>query len=307
MFGDDFEALLARQSGVVSMRQALRFTTQKVVWGRARSGRWQVPYQGIYVNHNGPLTSLQELWVASLAMGKGAPTLLGGLTALTIHGLQRMTSQYVEALVPRRRQFRRPPEGVRVHRVAGVKDEDICFTAPPTTSPARSLVDAASWARTDTEARTIIAMCFQQRLVKLGDVERVVASRTRLRRRTLILDTAADAAGGAHSLGELDLVALCRRANLPMPSRQARRRDAAGRMRYLDAFFDEWGVWVEVDGGHHMSVDQWWEDMDRHNDLSSRGQVLLRFPSWKVRRHPDEVAERIRRALVSAGWRDFGT
>ena len=59
--------------------------------------------------------------------------------------------------------------------------------------------------------------------------------------------TVADAAGGAHSLGELDLVDLCRREKLPVPSLQQRR---AG--RYLDAEWAEWGLRVEIDGAHHM-------------------------------------------------------
>lgn len=51
-----------------------------------------------------------------------------------------------------------------------------------------------------------------------------------------------------------------------------------------------------------MSVAQWWADMQRHNDLSRRGEVVLRFPAWKVRTAPAEVAAVLRRTLIEAGW-----
>jgi very-short-patch-repair endonuclease len=124
-----------------------------------------------------------------------------------------------------------------------------------------------------------------------------------VRRRALISHTAADARGGAHSLGELNLVALCRRERLPEPTRQVLRADASGRPRYLDALFEPWGVHVEIDGAHHMSADQWWNDMSRHNELVRRGEVVLRFSAWKLRDEPVQAAETIRRALRDAGWK----
>jgi very-short-patch-repair endonuclease len=141
-------------------------------------------------------------------------------------------------------------------------------------------------------------MSVQQRLVVAADVEIVLRRMpSSIPRRQLIVRTVADVSGGAHSLGELDLIALCRSEGLPSPTRQ-HRRDG----RYLDAVWREWGVWVEVDGAHHMSADQWWDDMARHNELVRRNEVLLRFPAWMVRDRPTEVADRIRRALREAGW-----
>jgi very-short-patch-repair endonuclease len=81
------------------------------------------------------------------------------------------------------------------------------------------------------------------------------------------------------------------------------RRDADGRVRYLDAYFDDWAIVVEVDGAHHMEVQQWWHDMQRHNALSVGGEVLLRFPAFLVRDCPAEVAAVLRDALLKAGWR----
>ena len=124
-----------------------------------------------------------------------------------------------------------------------------------------------------------------------------------MNRRALILRTARDASEGSHTISEFDIVSLCRTHGLPVPSRQVIRTDASGRRRYLDGCFDDRRIRLKNDGAHHMVVEEFWRDMQRHNDLSVRGEVVLRFPAWKVRERPDEVAEALRRALREAGWR----
>jgi very-short-patch-repair endonuclease len=295
--------LLRRQNGVVSRRQALRFTTAKVVDWRIASGRWQRVHRGVFVTHSGPLTEQQRLWAASLAVGAGRPALLGGLSALIAHGLRRFDSRHIDLLLPTRRRDRNPPPGIRVHRASRLPATQINgWMGPPATTPPRAVVDAAQWATTDVEARTIVAISFQQGLVKGDEVDRVLAGLPVVPRRSLIGRTARDAQDGSHTLTELDLVELCRAAGLPVPSRQVRRRDASGRTRFLDAVFEEWGIRVEIDGSHHMSADEWWQDMIRHNDLSRRGEVVLRFPAWLVRDRPAAVIATLRRALMDAGW-----
>src|SRR5262249_52646511 len=120
------------------------------------------------------------------------------------------------------------PAGVAVHRTRRPLDLDQ-YRRPPATMPERSLLDATQWARTDHEANLIIAATFQQRLVRLGDVRRAVEAMPNMRRRRLLLRTAADAAGGSHSLSELDLLALCPgvRAADALPPGRAHRRARA--------------------------------------------------------------------------------
>lgn len=42
--------------------------------------------------------------------------------------------------------------------------------------------------------------------------------------------------------------------------------------------------------------------MHRQNEVWVRGDRILRFSGFQVRRRPAEVADQIRRALVAAGW-----
>ncbi|WBB56160.1 DUF559 domain-containing protein [Verrucosispora sp. WMMD573] len=210
-------------------------------------------------------------------------------------------------LIPAGRRPRSLPPSVRVHRTTILTAEDILDVGlPRRTMPARSIVDAAQWAASDQDACAIIAAGFQQRLVGGDDVRKVLDRLPRARRRALIRRTTVDAAGGAHSLPELDFLALAlalvRRAGLPEPTRQVVRRDAAGRRRYLDALFEEWRVLVEIDGGQHLDPATAWADMRRQNDLWQRGDRVLRFPAWAIRHAPSQVITQLRAALTTAGW-----
>lgn len=300
----DLDFLLFRQEEVISRRQALRYMSEKAVRHRLASGRWQLAHRGVYLTHNGPVTEQQRRWVAALAVGHGFVATMGGPTALAILGMRGRRGQQIHVLVSSARQFRRPPPGVVVHRTRHLPPEDRHQAgSPPCTMPARSLIDAAQWARSDEDAIAVIAAGFQQRLVGAVDMEPVLARMTWIKRRSLIVAAAADAAGGAESIAEIDFARLCRRAGLPEPSRQVVRLDSAGRRRYRDVYFDDWRVHVEIDGAQHMEVTSWYADMRQQNEIVISGERLLRFPGWKVRHREPEVAGQTRAALLAAGWR----
>jgi very-short-patch-repair endonuclease len=256
------------------------------------------------VTHSGPIDERQRRWVAVLGAGGVRVALLGGLSALTTLGFRGFDQPVVHVLVPASTMIRRTITGVRIHRTAGLPDTDVHRMGnPPGTMPARSLIDAAQWATRDDQARAIIAAGFQQRLVSSDDITPVLARMPRARRRALIAEAVADGSAGAHSVPEADFLRLCRRAGLPVPALQHRRDDATGRRRYLDAYFTDFRVHVEVDGGQHTDVRQWWDDMQRQNELWIAGDRVLRFPSWAIRHRSDEVRAQLTAALSAAGWR----
>ncbi|WP_328461601.1 endonuclease domain-containing protein [Actinoplanes sp. NBC_00393] len=165
-----------------------------------------------------------------------------------------------------------------VHRTVLLTHSDLNLLGrPPATSPARSLLDAAQWQRPERRAAAIIMAGFQQRLVCAGDNVPVLATMPRLRHRAVVAETIADASGGVHSLPEAEFLRLCRTVGLPEPQLQHSRRDSRGRQNYLDAYFPEHGVHVEIDGSYHVDVRQWWADMARQNSLWLPGERLLRF------------------------------
>ncbi|WBB81719.1 hypothetical protein O7606_10350 [Micromonospora sp. WMMD882] len=304
----ELDWLAFEQGGVLTTAQATGLLTEGVVRSRIRTGRWRSVCRGIVLTGNGRLTRDQQLWVAVLAAGPEA--VLAGATAATEAGVRGLPWEPLHVLVPARRRagrtvLRRLPldmPAVRVHRTTVLPPEHLQVGRPPRTTTARSLVDAAGWARDEAQAQTVLAAGCQQRRVLPEELRQVLGALPRAPRRLLVQQTVADIAGGAEALSEIDFVRLCRRHGLPRPELQRRRTDAAGRTRWLDAHWRAYRLQVEIDGAHHMDVREWAADMRRQNDVWTAGDRILRFPAWLVRARPTEVADALRRALTSAGW-----
>ncbi|KXK59216.1 hypothetical protein AWW66_25425 [Micromonospora rosaria] len=305
---DELAWLTFEQAGVLTTAQARGTLSEGRVRGNIRSGRWRAICRGILLTGNGQLTRDQQLWVAVLVAGPGA--VLAGATAAAEAGVRGLPRETVQVLVPAHRRpgrelLRRLPletPAVRVRRTTVLPETHLQAARPNRTTTARSLVDAAGWARDARTATALLAAGCQQRRVTPDELDAVLAELPGAPRRELIRHTLADLTGGAEALSEIDFVRLCRRYGLPPPETQHRRTDVGGRTRWLDGYWPCWRLHVEIDGSHHMDVRHWAADMQRQNDVWTAGDRILRFPAWLVRTRPDEVARTLRRALVAAGW-----
>ncbi|WP_230686997.1 type IV toxin-antitoxin system AbiEi family antitoxin domain-containing protein [Catellatospora vulcania] len=297
----DLDFLLFRQSDVLTRAQALAHFSEKAIRHRLDTGRWRRPRRGVYVLRDAPDDDDQRRWVAVLAGPPG--TVTAGRTALAQLGLRGFHVHAIHLLMPSAARDRDTPHDVITHRTRRLEPSDVHdLGSPPCTMPPRSVIDAAQWARSDDEARSVVAAAVQQRLVDAADLRAVLARLSSVRRRPVITLAVNDAAAGAGSLPEAQFLALCRRGGLPRPKLQVSRRDGTGRQRYLDALFEQYGVHAEIDGAQHLDVRAYWADMQRQNALWVRGERVLRFPAWAIRNHPDEVLETVRAALRAAGW-----
>jgi hypothetical protein len=303
----ELEWLIFAQAGVLTAAQAVGILGWGVVRGRIRRGLWRNICRGIVLTHNGRMTHDQQLWAAVLAAGPGA--VLAGATAAAESGVRGLRAEPLHVLIPAaraptRRLARLPPDmpAVRVYRTGVLPVEHRQGGSPPRTSVARSVVDAAAWARSDNEARLVLVAACQQRRVAPDDIARVLAVRGKVRRRRLMRTTVADVEGGSGALAEIDFVRLCRRFKLPPPDQQVRRTDADGRARYLDAYWERWHLHAEVDGAHHMDAAHWEADMLRQNEVWISGDRVLRFPARLIRERPADVVGQLRAALTAAGW-----
>jgi hypothetical protein len=302
---DPLGRLVRQQDGMITRWQALRHMSEKALDHKLASGRWRRVYRGLFLAHRGSLTTTQQWWAAILLAGgdRDHSVCLAGLNALCAWGLRGVQPDGIHVLVPPGNR-RRMPLGIHPHRTKVPPALDGArHLRPVATPPGRSLVDAVAWARTDQEARLAIAASFQQGLVELADVERAAAEQVNVARRALLLATARDCSGGSHSVAELSFLSLCRQYGLPVPSRQALRRDRYGRARYVDLLFEEWKVAVEIDGAHHLDVQQMWDDAIKSNALQLDGYVVLRYPAFALRDRPAQIAAEIREALQNAGWK----
>nr|MDT0663491.1 hypothetical protein [Micromonospora sp. DSM 115978] len=306
---DALDWLLFEQSGIVTWRQAVDELGPSRVRHLLATGRWQRLCRGVLAAGTGPLTREAQSWVAVLAAGDRA--VLAGLAAARAGGLRgRWRRQVLDVLVPYPRHASRLPRtfppglpAVKVRRTRHLPDSDIQFARPMRTTMARALVDAAQWAASDREAQELLATGCQQRLVTTGELAKALDQMPQVPRRELIRLTIDDVAGGAEALSEIDFVRLCRRHQLPPPDLQERRSDGEGRNRYLDAYWREWRLHVEIDGAHHMDARQWAADMHRQNEVWLTGDRILRFTAFDVRTRPAFVASQLHAALVAAGWR----
>jgi very-short-patch-repair endonuclease len=298
----EFEWLCFEQSGVVTTAQAAGVIGRSAVRSHLRQRRWRTVCRGVLSVNNGRLTRRQQLWVAVLVTGVGAR--LGGVTAAAESGVAGLRDEPIHVLVPARRNpsgrlagLPSDMPGVQVHRTARLPDEHCQVGRPPRTAIARSVIDGTAWASGDREALAIVAASCQQGRVTPGELREVLAMFPRMRRRAIVGAFVGDVEGGVDALSELSLLTLCRQHRLPVPDLQRRRTDAAGQLRFIDAYWPEYRLQVEVDGAHHMDVRHWAADMLRQNQIWIDGDRILRFPAWLLRTDPATVVAQLGMAL----------
>ncbi len=136
--------------------------------------------------------------------------------------------------------------------------------------------------RTDRTAVLSCVSSVQQRLTRRTDCWRRGSACRRSRRRALLDTVIRDVCDGAHSLGELDFARMCRRAGLPPPTRQAVRTGPGGRV-YLDVAWEDIGLVVEIDGGHHALALNPVDDALRQNEVTLSADLVLRIPVLGLR------------------------
>ncbi len=281
-----------RQAGLLSREQLnLLGVDRHQVRSMVRAERWQPVGPLVVATTTGVLTRDQLMWAGVLHAG--APSLVGGLTCAALHGLQRWERPEVTVVVAKSESIT-PLEGVRFvetrrdlaalgSRRAGV----------PTMRLEPALLLYAGYVRSERTACGVLAAAVQQRLTTPAALDAWLPKMRPLRRSRLFAGLLVDLAGGAQSVAELDVAVVCERGDLAPPTRQVLRRDRRGRRRYTDC---EWElpdgtvVVLEVDGGLHMEVDTWWQDMARERELVIAGKRVIRCSTYELRTSPGRIA-----------------
>lgn len=285
---------------VLTYQEAVAALGRSRVSRLVSSGRGQQPCHGIYVTHNGPITTLERDLIALKACGPGAA--LAGLSALRHDGFTGFEALMPTVVQPSGSSVP-PHEDVIPHWSIWLDESDVHPNREPCrTRPARSLVDAAAWASSDSQARVIIIAGVQQGLVRTRMLREALERRGSCRRRALIVESILDAHGGIQSLPERDFREICRRLQLPPPSHQTPVKGPDGRY-YLDAEWPEFNIAVEVHGIPHLRIRNWDGDLDRGNEIVIQDKRLLVFSSYMIRHRQDRVGDQLVRMLTARGWR----
>ncbi len=290
----NWRELAAGQEAILARRQLLQLGyDDQYVAHQVRAERWQLLSDVVVCTTTGTLTREQLMWAGVLHAGHGSA--IGGLTALERRGLRNWHRDEITVLLAKSHNLQ-PLTGVRfveTRRPVGL----YATGRLPTWRAEPAALLYAGYTRGTRTALGLLAAVVQQRLTTaerlLDEVERMQP----LRRAKMFRRNLTDIGDGSESVHELDLVRMCRREGLPLPNRQRRRRDASGVLRYTDA---EWRlgdgrvVVLEVDGGFHMEVEHWEDDIVRERDLVATGATVLRCTGRELRDESPRVAASLR-------------
>lgn len=287
---------LAFEAGVIApdLPERPPMTAAKV-----RRGIWR-SYGGVVVTHNGPLTDEQREWVALLRSGFGA--VLAAASAMRRNRVQMDAPPRPQILIPWARTAPRLPE-TDVRRTRLLTGQDVHpARQPPQLRLPRATIDAASLARRPDDVRALLCAPVQQRRARTDHLRAVVLRLGPVTGRSLMLRTLDDIELGAHSVHELRFTRALLRAGLPQPDRQTWRQRPDGRS-YLDCWWEQFGLHVEIDGLGHLRIGQWVADLDRANELEiAEVSRRLRIAGFRLFEDEAKVVDQVARALQAGGW-----
>ncbi len=296
------EEVAVAQAGVVTRSQLYASgTTRSEVRANVRAARWQVLGRHCVVMRTGPLTEQSRLWAAVLEAGPRAQ--LDGGSALVAAGLERYGVERVRVSVPRGARIRQRGSSIDIRQTRRWDPDDVAEgSSPPRTRTPVAAVRAALWARTDREATLVLSLVVSQGLATTAELAVELMRIRRDRRRVHVGSVLLDLAGGAGSLGEIDVLRGCRERGLPEPEQQVLRRTPSGTY-FLDFRWRRWGVVLEVDGVQHSWVENVVADAVRQNEVVLEGDLVLRLPLLGLRLAPDVFFDQLSEALRRRGWR----
>lgn len=272
--------------------------TRWQVVANVRARRWQAIGDQSVCVHAGPLEREGHWWAAVFQGGPRA--CLDGAASLAASGLERFTVERIRVSVPRGAKVRRTPT-YDIRQTRRWTEADQSASGVPRTKPAVAAVRAALWARSDKQAALVLSMAVQQGLVTPEQLGHELLRIKRDKRRLLLHALVNDLVGGARSLGELDVAEELRARGFPAPDRQVLRKDARGRY-FLDLYWAQWKLVVEIDGIHHTWAENVIGDALRQNSLVLQGDTVLRLPLLGLRLRPDDFFTQIEDGLRRAGW-----
>lgn len=295
----DVRELAAAQADVVSRRQLYEAgITRWQMAAQLKAERWQRLGDQALCLHNGPVTNEQHQWAAVFQGGPRAK--LDGASALIAGGLERYTIDRIRVSVPRGARARQSAR-YDIRQTRRWDSDDRAPSGVPRSRPAPAAVRGALWAISDRQATYLLTATVQQGLATAEAIGVEALRVRRHKRRMLIHEVIGDLLVGARSLGEVDVARELRRRGLPAPTQQAVRKDARGRY-YLDLYWPEWRLVVEVDGIHHTWAENVVADALRQNSLAIAGDTVLRLPLLGLRLCPDEFFAQVEDALRGNGW-----
>ena len=288
------------QEGVVSRRQLLGLgLTRWQIKAQLRAQRWKAHGRQTISTHTGDLNAAAMRWYAVFEAGPRSA--VDGASSLEAAGLTGWKSDTIRVSVPRGAPAVRR-RGLMVRQTRRLKPDDVICIGLRRVRPEIAAVRGSLWAVTDRQAATLLAMTVQQRLTTAEAIGKALLDIKRHKRRKFLERVVLDLLGGSQAMGELDFAQLCQRRRLPPPNRQAMRKSSKGTF-FLDVYWKDYRLVVEIDGIHHLHADAVVVDALRHNAISLTSDTVLRLPLLGLRVAENEFFAQITEGLRAGGWR----
>ncbi|RKN42695.1 type IV toxin-antitoxin system AbiEi family antitoxin domain-containing protein [Micromonospora endolithica] len=296
----EFAETVERQQQIVTRAQLLAAGYDDMyLYRQARRGLWQRVLPATYALVTGTLTDEQRR--ISAALYAGAAAQVTGLAALLWYGFrQSPRTADVHLIVPH--HARRASAGHAVVARALALDPRARRTPLyAVCSPARAVVDAARGLRQLRPVRAVVAEAVQGNFTDLATLDEEIG-RARRSRTALVRRAFAEVVDGTRSAPEAELRdCLAGSSLLPEILWNPLLRTARGeRLPTPDGYLPDAAVALEMDSReYHLSPADWARTLDRHNELSRHGALILHFTPAQLRRDPARVCRTVEDAYAS--------
>jgi len=260
-------------------------------------GRWRIVLPGVYLVHDGDLTTGQREAAAVLYAGRAS--MITGLAALARMGVRVPIPQIIDVLVPHQ-QRRQSKAFVRIHRTTRMPERPWRSDNLQWAPPARAVADA-DWDQTDIRSvRALVADAVQQGKSTIEQL--AIELRAGPNQGSGVLRAALDeVADGIASVAEGDLRELIKNSGLPEPMYNARLFIGADFLAKPDMWWPDAGVAAEVDSREwHLSPAAWERTQARHARMSAHGILVLHYAPRRIRSDGAAVVAELR-AAIEAG------
>ena len=281
--------LISTQAGVIGRAQLLAAGTHsKAIERLLAEGFLSILVPGIYTRGGDP-PFLARAWAGILLGGDHA--VLARESAAFLHGLAHAEPDLITVYAPQKRADR---SGWRfIRRTAQGRGEPARTTVEVTTI---DLCDGLD----EDESAALLANAISSRKTTQQRLREELQRRPRVANRQLLREILVDAGSGAHSPLERRYMIHVERAHgLPVAVRQAQSHSK----HRSDAWYEDFGLLVELDSKLHHSGGAAFRDMSRDNDHALLGLTTLRL-GWAhvTGSGACETARLVARALMQRGW-----
>lgn len=291
----------AGQAGLLTRAQLRELGCERwVVRHRIATERWAELSPTVVCTTTGVLTREQTMWLGVLHAGGDA--LVGDLSACEVHGLKNWHRDDITVWIRRGLDVGDPLPGIRfveTRRPLRVLRSQAHLLPVAMIEPAA--LRFAAYQGSPRTAEGLVAAVIQQQLTSPEAMLVWLEQMRPLRWAKRFKGALGEIAGGAQSVSEMDVRRMCREFGLALPRRQTKRRDASGRVRFTDC---EWRLRdgrvlvLEVDGGFHMEVEHWEDDLARQRALTAPDVVIVRCTARELRDERAKVARDLRKLGV---------